>query len=255
MRKLLRGIGTAVLATFMVGTAAFAQSTGSFSAQISNVAIIPTVVCSAGTLNTATGATSCMNNAANFLNAQIKTSNGGDSLLLTTSLESSILTDTAVSGGNGKQSATAEGSVFVTATVDGIEAPVGCTTNCPNGVAYPPEVTFNERSQTLSANLGDICTSLNGVVTCTTPESIELVLSTTSANSFTFVVPNISGGVHNVAMNIGVSTTATTSSSLSAGALVNVGVGVGTFVAQVVKAQTPFDGITLGSGGNVTMSF
>jgi hypothetical protein len=92
-------------------------------------------------------------------------------------------------------------------------------------------------------------------VTCTTPESIELVLSTTSANSFTYVVPNISGGVHNVAMNIGVSTSATSGGSLSAGALVNVAVGVGSFVAQVVKAQTPFDGITLGSGGVVTLSF
>ena len=253
MRKLLAGVAAAFVAS-MVGGAAFAQSTGSFSAQISNVAIIPVVVCSAGTLS-ASGSTSCSNSAANFLNAQIKTSSGGNSLLLTASLESSILTDTAVSGGSGKQTATAQGSVFVTTTVDGVEAPVGCTTNCPNGVAYPPEVTFNERTQTLSANLGDICTSVAGVVTCTTPESIELVLSTTSANSFTYVVPNISGGVHNVAMNIGVSTTATTSSSLNAGALVNVAVGVGSFVAQVVKAQTPFDGITLGSGGTVTMSF
>ena len=255
MRKLVTGFGAA-FAALMLASAASAQSTGSFSAQISNVAIIPTVVCAAGTLTTPSGgSTSCTNSAANFLNAQIKTSNGGDSLLLTTSLESSILTDTAVTGGNGKQSATAQGSVFVTAVVDGVEAPVGCTTNCPNGVAYPPEVTFNERSQTLSANLGNICTTVAGVVTCTTPESIELVLSTASANSFTFVVPNISGGIHNVAMNIGVSTTATTSSSLNAGALVNVAVGVGTFVAQVVKAQTPFDGITLGSGGNITMSF
>jgi hypothetical protein len=254
MRKLLVGIVSVAFATLMVGSVAMAQSTGSFSAQISNVEIIPVVVCSAGTLN-GTGTTSCSNNAANFLNAQIKTSNGGDSLLLTASLESTILTDTAVSGGSGKQSATAAGSVFVTAEVDGLEAPVGCTTGCPNGVAYPPEVTMNERSQTLSANLGDICTTVAGVAVCTTPESIELVLSTTSANSFTFVVPNISGGVHNVALDIGVSTTATTSSSLNAGALVNVGVGVGSFVAQVVKAQTPFDGITLGSGGNVTMTF
>ena len=253
-KGVLTSLAAALLATLMAGSAAFAQSTGSFSAQISNVAIVPVVVCTAGTLD-ATGSTSCEKNAANFLSAQIKTSNGGDSLLLTASLESTILTDTAVSGGNGKQTATAEGSVFVTTTVDGVEAPVGCTTGCPNGVAYPPEVTMNERSQTLSANLGDICTTVNSVVSCTTPESIELVLSTTSANSFTFVVPNISQGVHTVDLNIGVSTTATTSSSLNAGALVDVGVGVGTFVAQVVKAQTPFDGVTLGSGGAITMTF
>src|ERR1700722_14400771 len=135
MRKLLAGVAAAFVAS-MVWGAAFAQSTGSFSAQISNVAIIPVVVCSAGTLS-ASGSTSCSNSAANVLNAQIKTSSGGNSLLLTASLESSILTDTAVSGGSGKQSATAQGSVFVTTTVDGVEAPVGCTSNCPNGVAYP----------------------------------------------------------------------------------------------------------------------
>jgi hypothetical protein len=254
VKRLLAGVSIAVLATFVAGSAAFAQSSGSFSAQISNVEIIPVVVCSAGTLSTS-GSTSCSNTGANFLNAQVKTSNGGTSLLLTASLESTILTDTSVNGGSGKQSATAEGSVFVTATVDGVEAPVGCTSNCPNGVAYPPEVTMNERSQTLSANLGDICSTVSGVVVCTTPESIELVLSTTSANSFTFVAPNMSQGTHTVALNIGVSTSANTSSSLNAGALVNVGVGVGSFVAQVVKAQTPFDGITLGSGNTVTMSF
>jgi hypothetical protein len=108
-----------LLGLVLAAPGAFAQSTGSFSAAISNVAIIPTKVCNA---TSTSGPGTC--SGTNFLQLQIKTSSGsGTSLLLGGSLETAILTDTSTTGGNGKQTATAEGSVIVTMLVDGVAAP------------------------------------------------------------------------------------------------------------------------------------
>jgi hypothetical protein len=245
----------AFLAAAAAGSSgAFAQSAGSFSAAVSNVAIVPTIVCDAG-VTTTTNPLSCDNTATNFLQLKIKVSNGDSSLLIGGSLESSILTNTlTTSGGTGKNSASAGGSIVVTMLVDGARAPVGCTSNCPIGVAYPPIVTYNERQQTLNTTLGNICTVTVGVATCTSPQSIQLILSTTSANSFNFVVPGLAGGTHTITLSVAVSTNAT-ASSLSAGAEATAAVGVGSLTAQVVKTQTPFDAITVGPGGTPTQTF
>jgi hypothetical protein len=190
------------------------------------------------------------------LQLKIKVSNGDSSLLIGGSLESSILTNTLTTSGGttGKNSASAGGSIIVTMLVDGNMAPVGCTNNCPIGVAYPPIVTYNERQQTLNTTLGNICTVTSGVATCTSPQSIQLILSTTSANSFNFVVPGLAGGTHTITLRVAVSTNAT-ASSLSAGANATAAVGVGSLTAQVVKTQTPFDAITVGPGGTPTQTF
>jgi hypothetical protein len=91
----------ALVALAFGAPSAFAQSTGSFSAAISNVAIIPATVCNATSPGTCTG--------TNFLQLNIKTSGGsGTSLLLGGSLETSILTDTGTAGGGGKVRASAE---------------------------------------------------------------------------------------------------------------------------------------------------
>ena len=241
-----------LLAAAVAGSSgAFAQSSGSFSAAVSNVAIVPMVVCDASATS---GPTSCPQTGSDFLQLQIKTSNGNTSLLVGGSLETSILTNTSTTGGGGKQTASATGSVIVTMLVDGKEAPLGCTAGCPVGVAYPPSVTYDLRQQTLTTNLGNICSTVAGVTTCTDPEAIQLILSTTSAHSFNFVVPGMSQGVHTVTFNIAVSTDAT-ASSLLAGATAQVAVGVGSLTAQVVKTQTPWDAITLGPGGTPTQIF
>lgn len=85
---------------------------------------------------------------------------------------------------------------------------------------------------------------VNTVLTCTTPETIELILSTTSAHSFNFLVHNLSAGVYQVQLQIGV-TTAATSNSLQAGATATVAVGAGSLMNLLVQAQTPFNNITL----------
>jgi len=115
-------------------------------------------------------------------------------------------------------------------------------------------VTFDERQQTLTTNLGSICNTVSGVVVCTGAESIQLILSTTSAHSFNFIVPGLAGGTHTIKFNIAVSTDAT-ATSLLAGASATAAVGVGSLTAQVVKTLTPFDAITVGPGGTPTQIF
>lgn len=245
----------AIAATF--GTdAAFAQSAGSFSAQISNAEIIPVTVCATPTN---TGGLTCDNTAQNFLTLNIKTSSGsGTSLLVGGSLQSQLVTNTSNTGGNGKQTATGTASVGVVVTVDNETVAdalnqVGCTSNCPDGIAYPPAVTFNKRQQTLSSTLGQICSTdpTTQITTCSGNEAIQLILDTTSANSFNFVIPNLTQGTHTV--NFWIFAQAdTTSSSLLAGSEAKVAVGVGALTAQVVKVQTPRDAITLGTGNTGT---
>jgi hypothetical protein len=256
MLNLVRSIfaATCIVAATVAGSScASAQSAGSFSAAVSNVAIIKTIVCDAGNTSP-TDALNCDNTATNFLQLQIKVSNGNSSLLVGGSLQTNILTNTSTTGGNGKQTATATGSVIVTMMVDGNLAPMQCTANCPIGLAYPPMVTYDMRQQTLTTDLGSICNTVGLVVTCTTAESIQLILSTMSAHSFNFVVPGLAGGIHTIQFMIAASTDAT-ASSLSAGAEAQVGVGVGSLTAQVVKTLTPFDSITVGPGGNPTQTF
>ena len=253
VRNMYLGAVTLVAAAIAGSSGASAQSAGSFSAAVSNVAIIPTIVCDAGTTST-TNPLYCGNTTSQFLQLQIKVSNGNSSLLVGGSLETSILTNTSTTGGGGKQQASATGSVIVTMLVDGQSAPVGCMSACPIGLAYPSKVTFDERMQSLTTNLGSICSTVLGVTTCTSPESIQLILSTTSAHSFNFIVPLLAGGTHTIQFMITASTDATASSPL-AGSQATVAVGVGSLTAQVVKTLTPFDSITVGPGGNPTQTF
>ena len=252
VRNVCLGAVAFVAAAIAGSSGASAQSAGSFSAAVSNAAIIPMIVCNP--TNTTTSQQNCANSAAQFMQVQIKTSNGDSSLLVGGSLETSILTNTSTTGGNGKQTASATGSVIVTMLVDGLSAPVGCMSACPIGLAYPSKVTFDERMQSLTTNLGSICSTVLGVTTCTSPESIQLILSTTSAHSFNFIVPLLAGGTHTIQFMITASTDAT-ATSLLAGAQATVAVGVGSLTAQVVKTLTPFDSITVGPGGNPTQTF
>lgn len=240
---------------------AFAQSAGSGSGSFANAYLIPTVVCQAGTTSSGSGGTTnpaCPSGGGPsvlYSNIKVPSASSKDVLLMA-SLETSLLTATQVSssGGN-KSTATATGSIVVTPHVfqcpsndcSGNSGPlVECTTNTASSpcAVFPNQVTFDERQQTLSASLAGICTLTNGVLTCTTPETIELILSTTSAHSFNFLVHNLSAGVYQVQLQISLTTTAT-SNSLQAGATATVGVGAGSLINLLVQAQTPFNNITL----------
>lgn len=60
-------------------------------------------------------------------------------------------------------------------------------------------IVFDARIQQLTATLGSVITStcLIDITTCT-PEQIDLILSTTSAHAFNFILPTVGAGQHTV---------------------------------------------------------
>ena len=126
----------------------------------------------------------------------LKTASQWD-LTIVPSFEVGLLTLTSVSSKNMViDIATATACVKVRVLVDGV-------------VAAPGEVVYGKRTQQLSATLEgaiagclSIITNASGALTitlntnCVAPETISLLQDTVSANSFTFVSPNNSTGVH-----------------------------------------------------------
>src|SRR5262245_20916018 len=137
------GLAIGLTAPLLLLTAAssLAQSSGSFAGDFVSVSIIPTIVCSAND-----PALSCSNGGTAFLGATIKAPGAASkNILIGGSLQTALYTATSATGGKGNQSSTATGSIVVTPTVTG-----------PGGVdvpVFPASVIFNERTQTLSANL------------------------------------------------------------------------------------------------------
>jgi hypothetical protein len=231
---------------------AFAQSSGSGGGSFANAYLIPVIACSAGALGTSCTPTGGAQSGILFSNIQVPASKN---VLLMASLETSLLTNTQVASQNGnKSSATASGAVVVTphlfpCTGSG-NSPCSSLGSEVVGAVTPSVVTFNQRSQTLSANLlGLGCTAAptTGVVTCTSPETIDLILSTTSANSFNFFVSTPGQGVYQIQLGIALSATASSDSILS-GAQATVGVGAGSLVNLVVQQETPNTSLTLCKG-------
>ena len=141
-----------------------------------------------------------------ILEQDIKTPNQKD-LFIDVSLECGLYTQTHVkSKGGNKDTATAEAMVKVRVLVDGDEA-------------YPGKVVFNYREQTLSAKFMGIFTGecldvdpVNHTVTinytCLEPEELNLTLDTMSANSFNFIMDDLTSGVHTVEVQAMIDTTA-----------------------------------------------
>lgn len=132
------------------------------------------------------------------LRTQIKTANQKD-LLFDVSLQCGIVTDTTVksSGGN-LSSASARANIAVRVLVDGVPAEpdnsIDATKNNAEGVV------FCDRMQTLAAKFAGLnCTAdAYGVVTCTDPEELQLILRSLNANAFNFAKADVSSGVHNI---------------------------------------------------------
>jgi len=140
----------------------------------------------------------------NILNNNLKTPNQKD-LFIGVALEVGLLTDTLVKSKNGiSDTSMASAGVEVQVLIDGVPA-------------LPGTVVFGRRTQTLTATfegLIDGCLTLNtntGSIVidtnCVTPESLGLVLDTMNANSFNFVVADLTAGVHAIQaqarMNLG----------------------------------------------------
>ena len=251
------------LAALQIGAgAALAQSSGSGGGSFSNAYLIPTVVCSARTFDPSTLTCDHAGGGAKVLFGNIKTPSAANkNVLIMATLESSILTNTVVASKGGSNStSTASGAVIVTPKVylcpnndcSGASGTLVDITTM-GGAVTPDHVTFNQRTQTLSASLAGLNCTANtaGVITCTDPETIGLLLSTMSANGFNFLVQTPGQGVYQVQLGVALEAAATTN-ALPAGAQATVGVGAGSLVEMIVQAQTPFDTIKVCNGGPQT---
>lgn len=133
------------------------------------------------------------------LTTQIKTSSQKD-LVFDVALQCGIVTDTTVkSSGGTSSSSTARANIAVRVLVDDEPAQpdgsIDATKDEAEGVVYC------DRVQTLAAKFAGLtCTAdaTTGVVTCTDPEELRLILKTLNANAFNFAKTDVGVGVHTV---------------------------------------------------------
>jgi len=192
------------------------------------------------------------------MSAQIKTSNVAD-LFAGVSLVTGIYTSTTVKGNTtgATSTAVAEGTVKVRVLLD--PSSLGCQTNCTSYQTLPDlsrGVVFDQRIQSLSANLGFIFTGECAVspTTCTlTPEEITLVLDTSSAHSFNFLLPNVGVGTHTLVVQAQVSTENTSVFSTTNGgvSISNALFGLGSLTVDAVRLVNSFNCATDSSGAMI----
>src|SRR5437899_1897419 len=208
MKRMIAGmIAVAVLG---VGVVAAAQSS-KVTAKTAAINLIPRT--------TGTGAWQTI------LSNSIKVPNNKD-LFVTVSLEAGLFTQTLVSSKTGtKDTSTSQAAVHVRVLLEG------------SRVVEPGEVVFGSRTQTLSATLEGMIANCLFIVTnpdgtqsilldpaCVTPETIELILDTMQATSFSFVAVDVPVGVHSVSVQARVDTTAGMQTG-TASAMATVGKG------------------------------
>lgn len=155
-------------------------------------------------------------------------------LLIGVSLQTGLITDTTVKSKNGELStAEAVAKIRVKVLVDGVEA-------------HPAEVVFDARLQRLEAEFSGLNCTISadtGLLTCTDPEVLRLLLDTMAAHHFNFVAANLAAGDHTVVVQVAVDI----DSSASTGALASAqaGVGVGSLTIEEVHATNNPDGIII----------
>lgn len=172
------------------------------------------------------------------LETEIKTANQKD-LLFDVAMQCGIVTDTTVKSSGGQQSAaTARANMAVRVLVDGSPATpdnsIDATKKNAEGVVYC------DRVQTLAAKFAGLnCTAdaETGVVTCTDPEELRLLLQTLNAHSFNFAKTDVGSGVHTVTVQARAQASVNFDDDASGGALAGAEAfaGAGALVVEEVR--------------------
>lgn len=153
----------------------------------------------------------CVDSANNgqwftVMNASVKASTN-KTLFVSPSLVTGIYTNTQVKGNGGSQTATAVASVAVRVLLDCTNC--GGTGTMQTGPAtftaagFPDAggsgIVFDARIQQLTATLGQAITStcIADITTCS-QEVVDLILSTTSAHTFNFILTEVGAGTHTI---------------------------------------------------------
>jgi hypothetical protein len=179
------------------------------------------------------------------------------SYLINASLVTGLLTNTTVSSNGGsKSSASATGSVQVGVIVDGSFDSNGLYLG-GGSYAYPGLLSFDARTQTLTATLGQAltgCTVVSGIVQCTsfTDQQIQLLLDTTSAHSFEFILPNVGVAPNSAPHRIDVVARVSSSTLISGigSALASACYGAGSLVVDTVRLGHTFSCSSSGCTSN-----
>lgn len=203
------------------------------------------------------------------LSTNIKTANKKD-LFISPSLECMLVTETSVKGNKATAGtatsdiSSAESRVLVRVGVDGdddglrpddivdgtdrLAYPQGGTLldlNNGGGITDRGDgVTYCQRSQELEALLGSVlenCVESNGIPgfqseECTeTEEELRLLLNSTTANTFNFVLPDVSSGMHNVVVEATIALATTDSTKGAPPAKAKAGIGSGSVIVEEVR--------------------
>jgi hypothetical protein len=230
-----------IIVISMVSLSAFAQNSTNASAKAA-ASYNTVTVCDNNTVTPCTSVDTKSSNAwYHVMGTQIKTNNVND-LFVGVSLVTGLYTKTQVKGNTaGSQTLTgstavAQGTVEVKVVLDSNEQ--------YQGVFPGPLVTFDERIQTLNASIGNIFTDcfankvndpITNTATCDIiPEQITLILQTSGAHSFNWVLPNVGVGPHRVDVYAKVSTD-TTGTDPGNVAVANALFGLGTMTVESVR--------------------
>lgn len=250
MKRLLTALAAAAsgaaLAMILPAGPAFAQSSGNFAAHSTHVAC---QIMHDGSLS---------GGATNYLTTTIQTPNSSQTALLVgASLVTGLYTNTKSSG---KSSSQADSRVVVSVAM----CP-GDVTQCDSSVSgsqqlAPGSVTYDERFQQLTTELSDaIITCSGSSTTCSidfsTPESVQLLLSTLSAHHFNFVAGDVGGGQHTLTLSWTITNTSCANFDPSTGtclggtvgtnsASADACVGPGIITVQQVKTFSQSGGIS-----------
>jgi len=192
-----------------------------------------------------------------ILKQQIKLANQKD-LFMNASLQCGIVTDTTVKSMNSTSTssydtAEARGTVRVRVKItkpDGsvMYAQPNSGAELAAGPGTGEGIVFCDRIQQLKAKFSGLqCTAdlTTGVVTCTTPEELQLILKTLNAAAFNYVAPNLQSGVHTV--EVQARNSAATGATGVNGSLANANafIGMGSVAVESVRMIKGNDGTTL----------
>lgn len=196
-----RVITSTLLVVGLVGFAALldfgAQAQQGYPAAKAAVAIDEVINLTAGVSGGAAG--TAETGWVDILTTQIKTSSQKD-LVFDVALQCGILTDTTVkSSGGSLSSAGARARIAVKVLVDGQPAEPDNSEDI-NG-EFSGGVVYCDRFQQLEARFAGLnCTAdpVTGVVSCTDPETLRLILRSMNANAFNFAKADVGVGVHTI---------------------------------------------------------
>lgn len=242
-------VGAATAAALLVGNSVFAQSSKAAWRFSSLVSLPAASAVDAGTDDSGW---------KDILTTSIKTPNAKE-LAMGVSLQCGLVTDTTVRSKNGDlDSSAARGRIRVRVKLvqpNGIVAygqpsngiDLATDINLPPTTVANAGVTYCDRYQKLSAKFSGLnCTAdlTTGVVTCTDPEELGLILKTLNAQHFNFIHANAIPGVHTVVVQARAEAGVQLGGTQLGSAGANAFAGAGALSVETIRLIKDADGTT-----------